>query len=79
MKQKKSFKKLTLNKRTVANLTLRGMRAVKGGEPPVTEQYYTQCCYTVTCPDPVPDTQECNITYDPICIDTGSGSVLSDC
>ncbi len=79
MKLRKSFKKLTLNKSTVANLTLRGMRAVKGGEPPVTEQYYTQCCLTeVTCTEPVPETQDC-YTIDPICIDTGSGSVLNNC
>jgi hypothetical protein len=79
MKKRKSLAKLTLNKSTVANLNLRVMRTVKGGEPPATEQAATHCCPTFTCPPPVPESDNCPFTYDPICIDTGSGSVLTNC
>lgn len=80
MKKRKSLAKLTLNKSTVANLNLRVMRTVKGGEPPETEQWPSQCCTPVTCPPPpAPVTDICPFTDDPICIDTGSGSVLGNC
>jgi hypothetical protein len=79
MKKRISLAKLTLNKRTVANLSFGRMRAVKGGEPPVTEQWLTQCCPSLECLPPDPVTDDCNLTGYSECFYTCFESVLGTC
>jgi hypothetical protein len=64
MKTKKLLGKLPFNKVTVANLTLGKMNAVKGGVPPVTQRWPSDCCLT-TEPTPEPETYNntCEVSY----------------
>ena len=63
MKTRKNGKKLTLNKKTIADLSFDRMRKLRGGVAPCTSMCYTlatlgDCCTVVTnCSCPVIGTQ----------------------